>query len=234
MADDETTTVTPTPNGTPPAAVAQQPSALTFSPEEFEARLQQERNAAAAAARREAEGRLKPKAEPPKQTAPAQADPQSPAVSNMSAAEIRRLMAFNRAIGQHGLSDEQTADLEQLLEVQRPENVSEWVASKARLFGKSATPIPNTQPSTHAVPNPAVPVPTPIATSPTPAPSTSVPNENPDDVMRWTEAPWAAYVRRNGAVPGNPYHWANYKVHQELARKAEASMATKRVVTNKR
>lgn len=226
MPDDETTNVTPTP-ATPPAAVAPQPAVSFASQEEFDARLRDERNAAAAAARRETEARLKPKAEPPKVEA---SKPDATATpGGMTVEEFKRARAFDRAIGQHGLSDEQTADLEQLLEVQRPENVSEWVAQKARLFGKSNAPNPNTPPTPAQQTGSGSPQP---SATPTPAPSTSIPNEAPDDVMRWSEAQWEAYVRRNGAMPGNPYHWSNHKVHQELARKAEASMATKRIVIN--
>lgn len=135
--------------------------------------------------------------------------------------------AFDRSVRAHGLNDDQGDALRTLHRVEKPTDLTAWLAAKAALFGKTTHPSSNTQPS-HTSP-----VAPPVSLPSVPAPSTAVPNDGPDDVTRWNESQWEAYVRRNGAYPSNPYHWANHQVHKDLARKFEAAMATKRIITKR-
>lgn len=214
---------------TTPAATAQQPPApRTYSEEEVNAIRQQERNAAAAAARREAEARLKPRVEAPSR-APERNEspaPQDHQIDDEDTRAARRSM-FDRAVGRSGLDEEQISLLEIAYRVERPTDPVEWVNRKAKAFGVAQVATPQTATTT------TTPTGAPQAATPSIAPATAVPNGNADDVFRWNERQWSAYVQQHGANPGNPYHWSNVKVHQELARKYEASMANKAIVTKK-
>lgn len=223
---DPEATSQPTPEATtatPPAAPAQQPPApRVYSEEEVNAIRQQERNAAAAAARREAEARLKPRVEAPKSEKTEAPTPTEQPVDDYDTRASRR-SAFDRAIGRANLNEEQIELLEVAYRAERPTDPVEWVSRKSKAFGN---PTPQPSPTaTSATP--------PAPTAPQPAPSTAVPNMNADDVSRWNERQWSAYVQTHGANPGNPYHWSNVKVHQELAQKYAAAMANKLIVTKK-
>jgi len=211
------------------AAVAEQPASSTSTPDIqalLEAERQKAHDAAYAKARREFEAKAKA-APPKKQSQSEQPAPQSQGLDeNVVKDMMRRQSAFDRAVGKSGLSDDQVGVLETLFQVERPENVGEWVASKARVFGVASNPKPNNQqPTANAASSQ-----TPTAQVPSVAPSTHVPSESADEVSRWSEAQWLAYIKAKGGDVGNPYHWRNTRIHREIAKKFEQEAATKRIV----
>ncbi len=90
------------------------------------------RNSVIADARRVAEGIAKPKnGKAPEAAA-------SPSVDFH--AELRREREFNDAAHDLGLSREQRAMLRDLVDVKKPDDVAEFVAVKAKAFGRSSDP----------------------------------------------------------------------------------------------
>ena len=211
------------------AAVAEQPASTASTPDIqalLEAERQKAHDAAYAKARREFEA--KAKGNPPKKQNPSeQPAPQSQGLDeSVIEAMMSRQSAFDRAAVRSGLSDDQIGVLQTLFKVERPENVSEWVTAKARIFGvASNTPKPNQQPAPNAASSQM-----PVNQVPSVAPSTHVPSESADEVSRWSEAQWLAYIKAKGGDVGNPYHWKNTRIHREIAKRFEQEAATKRII----
>jgi hypothetical protein len=205
MADGNDNPATTPTTATAPAAPAQQPSApapetVTLTRSELDALLTERANSAAAAARRAEQGKQKPTAEPTH--APEPRVTEKP-VSSMTATEVKRLLAFNRAVGAHGFSDAQVTDLEALLDVQQPEDLSGWVAQKAQAWGagKPATATTNNtppaQPATQTQPS---------APSPAVAPSgSSSPASVIADKLAMSPDMMKAYLRTQNYNPHNRF-----------------------------
>jgi hypothetical protein len=223
MSDENQATTESAPETTAPQTAAPSaPQTVTMTVEEYEAKL----NERAAQTRKAVEAKFK-QAEPQPKVKKADEPPQQGLSPDDVKSMMRRQSAFDRAVGKADLQAEQVEILETLFEIERPQDVAEWVDRKRKAFGQNTTTNQQPSPSRTSAPPPSVNSP-----PPQPAPSTAVANVPPDDVSRWNERQWEAYVRQNG-VNSNPYHWSNMKVHQELARKYESSMANKLIVTKK-
>lgn len=175
-----------------------------------------------------AEARRKYETKQPEQPKPeAKPEPTTRPVSGMAASEIKRLLAFNREVGRHGFSDAQVADLETLLEVQRPENVADWVAQKAQAYGIGSKPATAT---TQTAQPSAQPAPAPVATQPpAPAPSaapagSTVPNNAVLDKLFMSEDVGAAYKKSLGFSPHNLFSKASREATRKMAEEGRRLM----------
>ena len=191
----------------PPALTAEAVQAM------IEAATQRAFNSGAAAARREAEARqAKPKAETKTDTTP------SADGDTLSILALRD--AFDDATGDLTLTAKQKKFLRDRVMKERPDDVAAFVGDAVEVMGvKTAQP-----PFTNAA---ATKDPTQKPTMPTtPAPA-AVPDREGEPAFRaMTEEgardTWQAYVRRKGAVPGNPYDPRNRAVWREMRRRFEA------------
>ncbi len=208
---------------TPPAAPASPPSGMVTLEQ-----AQAMANSAAAAARREAEGKQKPAPSQAPQPAPTQS-PSAP--SGFDAEAVARLVAFETGLIRHSLAGDVESKVRTLYAAEKPENVGEWLASTAKLFGGGAVSNPQPPAATAAPGNPSAPaspqVPAPIAPS---APSTAVPMERDVDIITMSAEQVHDLMRRKGAHdPSRPYDPKNRAAGREIRKAWEASLANKRV-----
>jgi hypothetical protein len=119
--------------GTETAPVAEGQRPLTLDD------LKDFRNSVIADARRVAEGIAKPKNGKVAETAaPQSVDFQT---------ELRREREFNDAAHDMGLTREQRTMLRDLVDAKKPEDIAEFVAAKAKAFGRSSEPAKPTTPA---------------------------------------------------------------------------------------
>jgi hypothetical protein len=186
---------------------------------ELAALLAERENAKAAEVRRALQGRQKPAAEPTQAAEPRVTEKP---VSALSASDVKRLLAFNRAVGAHGFSDEQVADLEALMDVQRPDDISGWVAQKAKAFGVGKTaPTTATQATTPAPSAPVAAAPQatqPPAPMPAVAPAGSTQPTSPiADRLAMSQDQMSAYLRSLNFNVHNRYAPASRKAIRTVA-----------------
>lgn len=230
MADE---ILTPTLTATPQAAPATPPSTpapdtVTMTRAEYDAALEQRANTAAAAARREAEGRRQPT--PPSTTKPEPTTASNVAdVAGLIAAAVAKESAFNDAAQELGLSSAQKGFLRRLAanenHITDGPAMAAWVKEQAPVFGKTATQPASTS-SSPAAPATTPSVPAPVPSSP---PSTSVPLERDVDILSMNAEQVHDLMRKKGGDPSNPYHPRNRAARREIRRETEAALRTRRI-----
>lgn len=228
MPDDTNPTTEAQVTEQPTAAPAQQPGPRLYTEEEVATIRQQERNTAAAAARREAEGRLKSKAESPK--VPERTEPPQQAEDYNTIASRRAV--FDRALLKSGLDENQIALIEIAYRAEKPPDPAELVDRYVKAFGK---PQSNAAPPQAQMPIPsATSIPTLLtanSSAPThPAPASTNPAAPPPSVLDWTPDMVNAYLRSKGANPNNPYSPEYRKVAREMRSRFLADAANVKVV----
>ena len=215
---DETATI-PTGTETQAAPAEQSSPAPAITLEQVQSMVddaaRKARDSAFAEARRMFEGKSKA------------ADPQKPQQqSNPTATppDQNRLRMFDRAVAKYSLSDEQITDLDILFANANPENVTDWVTSKAKAFAG----VPSPQTVNPATPTQSKPVPPP--TSVAPAPMSVVPSDAPDNILSWSEDQFSDYMSKHAPVPNDPTHPRNAAVRRTLAQKVHAALSNRRLV----
>lgn len=196
-------TTTPAPEGTA-AVPAQQPPAMTFTPEQIawiESEKQKSANAAAAAARREAEGKKKPHGETPRTQTPAP-ETTTTATNDFDQQFEQRLAleSLVQGIASAGLNAEQANAVKLFYQAEKPKDVGDWVKQKVSALGFTKPPNP-TQPPPVAAPPASPPVAAQPATpqTPIPAPAGSTPPTNSStDYLRQSADMRNAYLRSKG------------------------------------
>lgn len=193
---------------------------------EYDAAMQKERDAAAAATRRALEGRQRPAAEPPKDTA---RDTQH-AAPGMTPADVARIVsretAFGRAVERNRLNADQERFLRVAYSTENPDDVAGWVDSAAKVFG-----VPSQQVAAapqQAPTMPAKPIPPPPAS--TTAPGTAVPTDSPEDVLSWDKSMLQDYYDKFFPVPDDPGHPRNGSARRTLAQKVHAKLASRKLL----
>lgn len=135
-------------------------------------------------------------------------------------AELEQMKAremFRDAASDFSFSKEQSEMLRQLASIEKPENLSEWLSEKAKVFGSPKESAPPTQTATMAEK-------TRSATD-TPAPAGHTPSNPGDDVTRWSPEEYQRQFQMNAPVPSNPYDIRNRSYYKEIRKRAEAQMA---------
>lgn len=220
MPDDTTTTDA---SASTPAEVADQPAAtpqmLTAEAVQqmIEAATQKAFNSGAAAARREAEAKqAKPKAEAKTDTKP------NTDGDTLSILALRD--AFDDAMGDLALSAKQKKFLRDRVMKERPDDVAAFVADAVDVMGVKTAQLPTNSAAATKDPTQSQPQKPTVPAVPAPA---VVPDREGEPAFRTMSEEgardtWQAYVRRKGAVPGNPYDPRNRSVWRELRRRFEA------------
>lgn len=181
---------------------------------------QKAHDSAYAKARREYQAKQtqQPRTETRTETKPATSEPDA----------LTLVLAFDDALGDSSLTSAQKRFLRDRVLKEKPDNVSDFVASAVEALGlKSQPPTNPTQnAATQAAPQqPKIPPP------PTPPAPAAVADREFDPAFRALSEDaardmWQAYVRRKGAVPGNPYDARNRGVWREMRRQFEALAST--------
>lgn len=232
MADDQIDTNT---QSNPQAGNADQPAAATSTAQPgltaeqvqkmIEEATQKAFNSGAAAARREE----KAKAEKAKTTEPVK--PASDPPTTQHTPQIDG-WALSEAMSDFQLTKDQRKKIADLARKESPDNVEEFVAQWAGLFGAKPVQPTGARESTTQNNSPAQPQ---QAQTQQQAPNISSPAPTPDrefdtvfkalseDAARDT---WQAYVRRKGANPANPYDPRNRPAWREMRKRFEAALAT--------
>jgi hypothetical protein len=207
-----------------PAAPA--PAARTYTEDEVQERV----NRAAAAARRDAEAKLKAQAQPAKPRPPA-APPADDHAPTIDVSRIERDTEFRVELRmtakERGWSPEVVAKVSTLYKAESPESPADWLAQTATLFGGAvSSPAKPAAPTPHVPNTPAVPA--PISQS---APSTAVPLERDVDVLSMDASSVHELMRKKGASdPSRPYDPRNRAGRREVRRQFEEAMHKSRIV----
>jgi len=236
MADelDTQTESTDTPKAepaTPPSAPATQ--GLTAEQVQFMIAEAQAKAHDAAYAKARREFKAKAKEQPKTETETAE-----PRSGDDPMALLALRDAFDDAIGDITLTAKQKRFLRERVMRERPDDVDQFVADAVEVMGIGSKPSNPTQPASPQQTTPAHEP--PKAAQPTPPPSAPTnPDREGDPAFRaLTEESardlWQSYVRRKGAVPGNPYDARNRAVWRELRRRFEEQAATTRVLLGAR
>lgn len=222
------------PNDTAPppqADVAAQPAAnaTTLTAEQVKAMIdeatQKAFNSGAAAARREEKAKqTKPNTPPPAPNEATQSNTQQSAAIDG--------FALSESLAEFTLTKEQRRTIRDLASKENPDNLDEFVAKWAGLFGAkpaSASAAQSTSnannatagqpPASQPAKGPALPAPAPTADREL----DTIFRSMPEDAARDT---WQAYVRRTGANPANPYDPRNRAAWREMRKRFEAQVAT--------
>jgi len=226
MADDNQNPDTPATPSAEPAPQPAAPAASALTLESVQAMIaeatQKAHDSAYAKARREFEGKQ------PKPKVDAKPDPKPADVDALTIIALRD--AFDDATGDLPLSAKQKKFLRDRVMKERPDDVAGFVADAVEMLG-----VTQAQPATPTVPaeKPAQPAQAKPA-QPSPPPPAPVPDREGDPVFRAlsdeaAQDMWQSYVRRKGAVPGNPYDPRNRAVWRELRNRFEAAAATTRI-----
>lgn len=217
----------PTPEPAAPAAAASPPLTMEVVQRMIEDAAKKAYDSGAAAARRAEKGK------PPK--AATAADPATTqAAPTGDDAEFGE--ALTDELGEFTFDRDQRREIRAAARRERPEDVGAFVQRWARMFGKSpgqAQPAASAtnQPAGTASSAPAQPKPVQPSA---PAPAPPVPDRDGGPVFRamtedLAQDTWQAYVRRKGAVPGNPYDPRNRAALRELRRQFEAEAGITRI-----
>ena len=221
----ETTTATET--NAPQAPATPAPQTITMTVEEYEAKL----NERAAQTRRALQAKEQKQAEPPK--AKKQDETTATGLSSDDVQSMmRRQSAFDRAIGKAQLDDEQTSIIETLFQVEKPQDIAEWVSRKAKAFGSTKPPsAPHaaqaTVPTPSATPQPATPGPT------HPAPAATNMAGPPQSILDWSRDQMNQWLKSKGASAANPYSPAYRKAAREIRERFLADGAEVRIISPK-
>jgi hypothetical protein len=222
MPDDTAPLTTGTPAPAESAAPPAQPSTPTLSPADLAAAEQKGKNAAYAEARRWAEAEVAKatakKADPPS-TSPA-----TPSTAGLTMDDVEAAMEFAAEATRVGFSADQRALLKTLRSLEKPTDISAWVAAKAKVFNvvpptQAAAAVASTQ-STTMPPKPVV-----APASSTPAPVSTVPSDQPDNPLNWTPEQLQAYRQQHYPYPENPGDPRNAAPRRLLAIKTRAQAA---------
>lgn len=233
---NENPTTPPASEGTA-AAPAQQPASPTFTPDQLaqiESMIRTRENAAAAAARREAEGKQKPKAEPPK----------SPTATPSSAASTSTEDSFDQQLAAQvavqtlaqGYADlrltaKQQAAVTKLYKVEKPDDVNDWLTQTASDLGFTKTPNPTQAAASTATSASAAPASQQPSGPTPPAPiGSSSATASPADILSHSSDMVNAEWRTLAAKPQDLYDRANRASWRQMRQKFEQALSTVRVV----
>jgi len=232
-APDPTAPASP-PEPAAPAAPPPAPAPAPLTAEQIRALVAEEArkayDAGAAAARRAEKAKAPP-------TPAASKEATSPPAAPGDDAEFGEALAD--ALGEFDLDKDQRREIRAAARRERPEDVDGFVARWARMFGKGArsagTPAAPGNPAA-APPNPAKPMTQPPAVPPPAPPAADVTPDNPLRALSEAEQrdAWQAYVRRKGAVSGNPYDPRNRGAWREMRNKFEGALANATVHIGRR
>ncbi len=230
MPDDEpnannSTATTPAATATQPAAAQPAPTQpRMYSESEAEAMAVQRANSAAAAARREADGK---KANPP---AAPRSEPAAVTIEDLQRTMAQQLR-FEAGLARIAEKNQWTAEVESkvrtLYGAENPPDVGAWLTSTAKLFGglpvSTQPPAATNQNAASTTPN----VPAPMAPS---APSTTVPLERDVDIFSMDPSAVHELMRKSGATdPSRPYDPKNRAGSRAVRILVEDALRTRRV-----